>query len=120
MIDVSDLVVDPDFATTFSVSRSTQTVNASGLTVVSTTTLTGVGVVVAEGNPLVLEAEYTHAQDSITIYTQMQLLDPTTGYAADKISWNGNTYLVRQVSNYSQFGYYQANCDMQNLTSAAS
>lgn len=119
MLDLSDLVVDPDLATTFTVLRRAQTVSSSGIASITVTTFTDVvGVVTPEPVPLVLEPDYTHAQNSITILTQMKLYDPTTGFEADQIVWQGDTYQVRNASGWNQFGYYQANCDMVNLTSA--
>jgi hypothetical protein len=118
MIDVGDIVQDPDFASTVVVTRRASVIGDDGVGRVVESTFELIGTVATEGNPMVLEAEYVHSQDNVTIYTKTKLLDAATGFQADNIAWGGSTYLVRKVTNLSHFGFYQAECDMINLTSA--
>lgn len=122
-IQVGDLVNDPDFATTFSVIRRTESIDSYGVSSLTTTTFNNVtGVITAEGEPLAVpmaqEEDSTYARQTLIIYTQFRLYDPLTGYQPDLVVYFGNTYMIHKVTNYSTFGYYRADCLMVNLEKA--
>ena len=48
MLDLSDVVIDPDFTSTFTVVRRTQTVGSNGIAAINTQTFKAIGVVTNE------------------------------------------------------------------------
>ncbi len=43
-------------------------------------------------------------QNSITIVTQFRLQGPSPGFMPDQIIWHDNTYVVRDVNDWSAYG----------------
>jgi len=117
LIDVSDILTDPDFATTFDVIRSVSTTAITGLASVAQTTYSAViGVVTSnEGDLLLRQAEGSMIKGSITIHTQFRLTDGQGSNDADEITWNGARYVVSNVNDYSQYGagFICANADLK-------
>lgn len=115
MIDVSEVVLDPNLAAqTFTIKRTTGKWVKGVWTTLVETTLTGYGsITVATPNDLkmipegdvVNGAEVFHSQDPI--YTTRA--DETgAGAFSDKLIWRGELYRVLQVGPYEDFGYYRA------------
>lgn len=109
-LDVSDVLSDPDFATTFDVLRSTIT-TVKGRGVSTTQTFAGViGVVTPAGsNDLKRMPEAARMSGAITIHTTFRLTssglqpDGTTA-DADIVSWQGRQWSVLSVDDWTQFG----------------
>lgn len=105
-LDVSDVLLDPDFCdTTLVCARSAQTVGADGLAANATTTLPFSGVVTAgTGNNLVRTPVGEYADGDILIVTKFRLQVAGNGNDADVVTWNGATYTVTKVNNYTTYG----------------
>lgn len=105
-LDVNDLLFDPDFATTFDVTRKTQLVGDDGRAAfVTDVTPKVVGVVYpASGKQLVRGSDGEMVQGDITIVTPFKLTNGKGDLDADVISWNGSRYTIKGTNDYSQFG----------------
>ncbi|WP_158810463.1 hypothetical protein [Beijerinckia sp. L45] len=124
-LDVTDVLKDPDFATTFSVARSATTVGNDGETALTPSTFTGiVGVVTpANSNDLKRMAEVERLTGAIAIHTTFTLMaggaqtDGTT-VTADVVTWNGRQYSIFAVDDWTQFGagFVRATATMLSLT----
>lgn len=115
LLDVSEVLNDPDFMDALVCERNAQTVGSNGRAVDTTTTTTFYGVVTSNtGSILERIAEGERIKDSITIHTQFQLIDGQTGFDADIVQWRGKRYTVTNVNDYSHFGagFVCANCDL--------
>jgi galactose-6-phosphate isomerase len=119
-LDVTEIIEDPDFATTFSVTTAVETVNSHGLAVQApVSTIDGViGVVYPANDMLQRTVDGSRLNSSICIVTKYFLNDgrnsPNT---ADLINWNGRDYTIRSVSDYSQYGqgFVQAIGDLYEM-----
>ena len=115
-LDVSDVLLDPDFMDTGLVcERTAQTVGTNGIAVDTPTMTTFAGVVTNDsGDILQRIAEGERTKGSITIHTTFLLNDGSTGYTADVVQWRGRRYTVSNVSDYSNFGrgFVAATCDL--------
>lgn len=115
-LDVTEVLDDPDIADTFTVTRRVQTVSSLGRTVVTPTVVAGVvGVVCAAGpNDLQRLPEDQRMGKVISIVTRYKLRGPalsgSTEYQPDLVIWNGSTFIVKWVDDYSRFasGFIQA------------
>lgn len=125
-LDVTDVLLDPDFATTFDVERDASTVSSQGETVLTPTTTTGVvGVVTpANSNDLrrMADAGLERLTGSIAIHTSFQLLAGGTQNGvtttADIVTWKGRQYSGLTVDDWTQFGagFVRAVATMLSLT----
>lgn len=107
LLDVTEILIDPDLADTFSVIRTTTSTNSSGIASSgpARTYSNVVGVITwDDGTILERAAEGVMIKGRITICTKFILTDGDQLYDADQIVWNGNTYTVSKVDSYSRFG----------------
>lgn len=116
LLDVSDILLDPDFLTTgLSVERLAQTVGTNGLAVNTPTTSTFAGVVTNDkGDVLERIASGERVFGSITIHTRFRLSDGRAGESADVVTFGGRRYTVAEVHDWSHFGrgFVAARCDL--------
>lgn len=121
-VDVTDILSDPDFATTFDVIRRTQTVNAKGRAENSETlNRSVVGVVVpASGSKMVRTPEGTMQIGDIKVITSFDLTDGTGENDCDVVVWKGNRYNVINTNDYSEYGrgFIEATAMLAKLVSA--
>lgn len=115
-LDVSDILYDPDFMTTFSVVRSAVTVDATGRAVAGSTTVSNVYGVVQPASTSALNRlpEAMRQSGAITIYTTYRLTtgsgpaaDGTGASAsddADVVLWGGSQWTVLNTDDWTQFG----------------
>ena len=119
-LDVSDIVLDPDFADTFSVIRRAQVMGTNGVATTSETTFPNIIGVVTMSSPNDLERrdDYQMMTRSITVVCKFQLQGVVTGYQPDIILWRGQRHLVKHVSPYPHFGqgFYEAECSSMDNT----
>ena len=119
-LDVSDIVLDPDFADTFSVIRRAQSVASNGVvSSVETTFANIVGVVtMASPNSLDRRQDFQVTPRSISVVCKFALQGEVTGYSPDIILWRGQRHLVKEVSPYPHFGqgFYEAECSSMDNT----
>ena len=101
LLDVSDVLSDPDFCEQITVTRSTQSAPIGGLTQTTTSTLTLTAVVQpANSRDLqrLLDAERTGG--GIVVYAAgAGILQDE-----DQIAWQGGTYTVIGLDDWSKFG----------------
>ena len=113
-MDISSAILDPELGcVAFTVERITYTRSRSGTTA-RNSMLPALGCI-HPGTPETLQLlpEETRAEEYIVVYTDFAL---STGNnpgaavytAADRILWNGETWRVIRVRDWSGFGYVQA------------
>lgn len=120
LLDVSDIVTDPDFADRFSVIRRKETVDDMGRASIGEQVFKKVLGVVTMGSPNDLERkdDYQNFTRSITVVTRFAVQGAVTGYQPDIIEWRGTRHLVKVCQPYPQFGrgFYQVECSsMANM-----
>lgn len=104
-LDVSDLILDPDFSQAIIVQRNAQSVSVQGLTVIAPTQVQVIAVVVPAGSlDLNRSADAELLKGKIHIYTQFPLTAGDGTVTADIVFWNGREYTVSAVDDYTQFG----------------
>ena len=118
-LDVSDILLDPDFMDVGLVCRrGIQAVGNSGRSVLSIVETPFAGVVTADkGDFLERLAGAERKNGSITIHTLFRLTSGVGDVTADTVSWRGKQYTVTNVSNYGHFGrgFISASCDLLPL-----
>lgn len=117
-IDVTDVLLDPDFCETFTFIRSTVGTNSFGEGYTTETSTTQTGVITQGGGDILdRTGDAEKIRGSITIHTMFGLTagDGTTG--ADEIVWNGRRYIVDNVSDWSTYGagFTSASCTLKPL-----
>ncbi len=108
-LDMSDVLSDPDFQDTFSVTQTIRSL-ATGTPVdtkVSSGPLTG--PVTPAPFMLARRDDGSMMNGSITIYTQTQMtvgyaIDGLTSRLADTVAWHGSQYQVRVCEDWSAYG----------------
>lgn len=122
LLDVSDIVSDPDFADRFSVIRRKETVGTDGRATVVEQVFRNVSGVVtaASANDLDRREDYQNMTRSINVVTTFKVQGLVTGYQPDIILWRGTRHLVKHVDAYPQFGrgFVQAECGSMANTDA--
>jgi len=111
-LDLSDAVCAPDLTDRFVVQRRLETVGVNGRSSVTPATYVGVlGVVTAaSANDLERLPEEDRMGRNLSIVTRFRLQGPTVGFKPDVVIWRGDSYLVKSLDPYPQFGsgFYQA------------
>lgn len=106
-LDVSEIINDPDFADTVTVTRRAEDVDeASGLSVITSTVFPGVVGVVTMASPddlVRLEVSQMTAR-CISFITQFRLRGSAQGFQPDVITWDGTDYTVIALDPYHRFG----------------
>lgn len=115
-LDVSELLLDPDFADALVCERKTQTVGTNGRATETTQETAFTGVVTSDrGDVLERRAQGELVYGSINVHSQFLLSDSAGGTrSADVVVWNGRRYTVSNVNDYSRFGkgFIVATCDL--------
>ena len=113
-MDVSAALTDPDLGfTAFTVQRITYT-RQNGTSVPSVRTLDASGCIHPGAPEMIrLLPEEERHEEFIAVYTGFALSvgendGGETWTAPDRILWNGETWRVEEVRNWSVFGYVQA------------
>ncbi len=107
MIDVSEIVNDPDFAQSFIINRTSTSFIVGG-TSQSTTQIPSYGVIIPDPSDIDQTQEGDRITGSIKIYCTQQLLETSTTGTSDTITWHGQTYRVASVKDWSDNGYFEA------------
>ena len=119
LIDVSEVLLDPDFMDSFTCFRNTLATSSGGVGSITTQTIPCYGVVTSDsGDVLERIATGERVKGSITIHTTFVLRDgsgPTQ--TADEILFRDQRYVVSTVNSYSHFGrgFVAASCDLKPL-----
>lgn len=120
LLDVSEILTDPDLIDSFNVRRRAETVDIHGRSTVSETLFPGVQGVVTAISPSDLDRrdDYEAMSRSISVVCRFRLHSETTGNQPDIVVWRGSNYLVKHVDPYPQFGrgFIQAECSSMDKT----
>lgn len=119
LLDVTEVLFDPDFADAIVCERTTQTVGVDGFAVNSPQYVPIVGVVTNDmGSVLERIAAGERIYGNIIVHTAFRLRDGDSGATADIVQWNGRRYTVARVSDNSHFGrgFTAASCDLIPLS----
>jgi galactose-6-phosphate isomerase len=119
-LDVTDIILDPDFCETLIVKRREENL-VKGRSTLTVTVIdpAPVGVVLpVDDQPLVRGPDQQNLPRLLEVHTPFRLRgaakDPGTGkqYQPDIITWNGDDFVVNKVQDYSRFGqgFIQADC----------
>lgn len=109
MINLNELIHDPDFNTTFVIRRQTQGAFVKGRYQASTQDIPVTGIVApASSKDLELLPEGDRESGMKTFYTDVPLNVTGTGAISDVCIFRGQTYKLTQVSDYSSNGYWKA------------
>jgi hypothetical protein len=114
MIDVSELITDPDFAQDFIVHRSYGHFDEGGWIEDPEGLITMTGVVtVMSQKELAQMPEADRVKGAMIFYSTDEIKvtrnigDQEQG-TSDKIDWRGDLYRIFQISTYADYGYYKA------------
>lgn len=112
MIDVSELMTDPDFVQPVTIMRRTDTVGTDGLTIVLETAFPGVlaSVQPAGGDTLALLPEALRVGGVLSIWTAFSLRQASGTALSDEVIWRGARYVVMTLTDWGlpQNGFYEA------------
>ena len=110
-INVSELISDPDFCTTFIVEKKSSGKWSKGQPVYELTRTTVTGIVApsaSEDLSLMPESDRKHGMKTFYTDTDMRLEVSDTEKTSDICIWNGKRYKLINGWNYSNNGYYKA------------
>ncbi|GAC1042261.1 hypothetical protein [Rhizobium sp. No.120] len=123
LLDVTDVLSDPDFADTITVTRTTQSGFDHGRPIVTTQTFSNVTAVVTAGQGDILKyfPEMTNIQGAILIHTTFLLTSASETTQADIVTWQGRGYQVTGLNDWSTFGtgFIMAVGTLKNFVEAA-
>lgn len=116
MIDVCELIDDPDFCQDFTVIRSTGSWVNGDFVVTTPSTLTMTGVIEPMNTRDMQQLpEGDRITGALNVYTTEPLyttrLNQSTGNSgglSDEVVWGGENYKIIQVQNFSDYGYFKA------------
>lgn len=117
-IDVTDLLVDPDFCETVTLIRRSQTIDNNGVASNVETSSQITAVVTAMDGDMVRQPEGEYAKNSIVVHSITRLRGVTPGAVPDIIVWHGNNYIVKRSNDWSDFGagFTSATCTLTDTT----
>ena len=122
LIDVSELLGDPDFSDAFVIIRQDAAVNAYGENELTETQINVVGVVQpASPDTLARLPDSVRSQDAITVWYQGLLKSSAGGDTyPDVVVWGGYNFVVHSTDPFNNYGagYVQAVCVRLDATDA--
>ena len=112
MIDLSEIITDPDFAEAFNIERKTGSFNLGRYVEGDPVVIPTVGII-TPANALEIQQipEGDRLTASITVKTTVPLYVSRLGLQSgvpDLIDWNGSQWKVSYVWPWQDFGYYKA------------
>lgn len=108
MINVSELITDPDFAQTYSIFRKSGQFTA-GRWVQTETELTFTGPIQpATEKEIIQVPEGDRISEILVFYSTQEIYTTNNTGTSDEIEWSGNRYKVEKVERYGDNGYYKA------------
>lgn len=122
LLDVTEVLLDPDFCEELVVKRRTQVVDNRGIASYLEQILNPIGVV-TQGNPASVQraADYTVAKGNILVHAYAFVFqEPMEDGACDIVLWNGNNYMVRKSYDWSTYGvgFTAAECEFMQTVKA--
>lgn len=122
-IDVSDILLDPDFCELLTVTRRAETmVKGRSTTTPTTISPQPVGVVIPQNDsPMMRGPDQQNLPRLIQVHTPFRLRGASAGYQPDLITWKGADYVVNKVQDFSSYGggFIQADCSSVASTEPA-
>ena len=118
LLDVSDVLDDPDFSTQITVTSTAVTGMERGRETKTTTTATLRAVVQpTRSQDLQRLPDLALGTGAITIWARYPFASDTATTKADKVVWRGDTYTVMTVDDWGEYGtgYYQAIAARQSV-----
>lgn len=113
-IDVTDALLDPDFAEFLTIQRRAFTIGDNGRQIITITYVkpAPVGVVVPKNMDIFRNPDYQTLPRLVTVYTQFMLRGPSPGGLPDYLLWGGDTFIVNGVEPWSHYGpgWVKAEC----------
>lgn len=110
-LDVSELLLDPDFAEPLTIQRRVDNVRPNGRNAIAWNTVfpAPYGVVLPKdtalaGNELERAPDGQYRGAALTVHTKFRLRGPSPGYQPDVMVWEGDPYVCTLVNNYSHYG----------------
>lgn len=116
-LDVSDILLDPDFCEALTIIRRAITlVKGRQQTTPQTISPAPFGVVTSLSGELIRVADQQNMPTTIVVHTPFRLRGVSVGFEPDLVVWNGDNYVATAVDNYSHFGggFIAATCTSQN------
>jgi hypothetical protein len=108
MIDLSDIVSDPDFAQPFQIKRSSGQFARGGYRS-TPTTIDAVGVIrPAASQDIEVLPEGDRALGMMTFWSATEMHTTSTTGTSDVLTYRGDDYRVLQVMPSGDFGYWKA------------
>jgi hypothetical protein len=114
-LDVSDVLLDPDFFDSLVCTRNVQTIGDDGMATNTSTDTPFIGVVTSDSGDILTRMETgSRVKGSILVCTKFRLVESAPGIDADIVTWDGSRYTVTTVNNYSRYcaGFVEAYCDL--------
>lgn len=118
LLDVSDVLLDPDFADTITVYRQAVTTGDDGRATRAEMVTSTIAVVTPDQwSTLQRQAEGSNVSETITVITKFRLIPSMGGYDADEIAWNGKRYVVTAVGDCSRYGagFVEASAELKGM-----
>lgn len=116
-LDVSDILLDPDFCEQLTVQRRAITMTKGRATTTSTTISPApYGVVFSITGDLLRASDQQNMPATIVVHTPFRLRGASPGYEPDLVIWNGDNYAVTALDNFSRYGsgFVAATCTAQD------
>ncbi|QDX92065.1 hypothetical protein EEL30_06595 [Brevibacillus laterosporus] len=108
MIDVSEVITDPDFAQSFTVHRkSGEWIAGRSVSSDASITMTGI-VTVADAKTLEQLPEGDRVTGLMCFYSTHELFTTREQGTSDQLEWRKELYRVKQVFPYGDYGYFKA------------
>jgi galactose-6-phosphate isomerase len=121
-LDVGWVALCPEFVDVFEVVRRPELVTMQGRTeTYGGTTIRAFGTLYPTGdNSLVRQDDYTRAAKTMTIVTPFRLRMSAPGFQPDFVLYRGNTFVVTNVQDYTQYGdgFVVAECSTRDAQDA--
>jgi len=111
MIDVSEVLNDPDVCSVFTIQRNPGTYAIGGWQAGQPVTIQAYGAVRnTSGKEVEMVNEGDRVREMMTFRstTPMYVTSSVQGATSDVLTWQGDQYRVLAVKNYSEQGYYLA------------
>lgn len=109
-LNVDDVLLDPMFTSEFNVVRREERIDAHGRSAVVPTLIPSVYATMCEssGNDLLRLPEDQRMGRNYSLVSQFKFRGPAevqgTNWQPDVVLWNGDTFVVKHVSPYTQYG----------------
>lgn len=127
-IDVTDILFDTDVAEQLSITRREQVISTGGVVSTEPTTISPRpwGVVIPQADLATQRGpDQATLPRLLQVHTTFRLRGASNSsgasYLPDILTWNGDSYVVNKVQDYSHFGpgFIQADCSAQGAVQQA-